>query len=224
VRVLLVEPDLAWAEAVAAALSAESVRVDTVLTLYAARAAAAFHPCDVVVVALTLPDGSGLDLCRELDGATVRRIVVTPTGSLQDRVAAFEAGADDVVSQADLSLRELALRVRAVGRRTRSSAPPEDRREDDGAIRVDERGTVEVDGRVVQVSSTERAILVALLSRPGRVMDRATLRQRVWGDDDVQERTVDSAVKRLRARLGGAGARIETVRGVGYRLDRLDPE
>lgn len=215
---LLVESDQERVGRITSALSAESIRVDAVSTLFSARAAAAFYPFDVVIAAMSLPDGSGLELCRELAGAPVRRIVLS-TGAIEDRVSAFEAGADDVVDGGSLSLRELALRVRAVGRRSTPPLTPQPA----GPLRVGPicldgaSGLVEVHGLPVPLAPVERAVLEVLMSRPGRVLDRSTLMKRVWGDE-VQDRTVDSAVKRLRARLGSAGERIETVRGAGYRL------
>ncbi|MEZ4236121.1 MAG: hypothetical protein R3F59_08160 [Myxococcota bacterium] len=102
-RVLLVEPDPVWAERIAPALTAESAAVEVVTTLVAARAAAARGDWDVLVVASDLPDGSGLSLCHEV-GAGVRRLVIAPPG-LPHRVAALEAGADDVVSRETLAAR-----------------------------------------------------------------------------------------------------------------------
>jgi two-component system phosphate regulon response regulator PhoB len=81
------------------------------------------------------------------------------------------------------------------------------------------RNTVEVHERRIEVAPAELRVLSVLAASPGRVVDRETLMVRAWGDEGLAKRTVDSAVKRLRARLGPAGRLIGTVRGVGYRLD-----
>ena len=224
-RVLLVEPDPDLSARIVSALTREGIGVAAVRTASEARTFASV--ADLVVTEIDLPDGSGFALCREWReaGHDLRRIVLSARGSETDRVAAFEAGADDVVSKETLSLRELALRVRAVGRRP-SSQPAEPLvTVTVGPVVLDpDEGQVRVDGLPVHLTSIERSLLEVLMSRPGRVLDRETLVLRVWNGNEVEERTVDSAVKRLRARLGRAGDLIETVRGVGYRMTpRVDP-
>ena len=206
-RVLLVEPDPELSGRIVTTFGREGIGVAAVRTAEEARAFASV--ADLVVTESELPDGSGFALCREWReaGLQVRCIVLSPEA---DRVEAWEAGADDVVAKDRLSLRELALRVRAVGRRPTSVRP------------VPPVPPVPppfvLDGEEVHLTAVERALLEALASRPGRVLDRETLVLRVWNGAAVEERTVDSTVKRLRARLGPAGDRIETVRGVGYRM------
>lgn len=205
-RVLLVEPDPELSGRIVAMFALEGLGVAAVRTAAEARA---FAPAaDLVVVEITLPDGTGLALCAEWHeaGLPLRCIVLS---SEADRVAAFEAGADDVVVKDRLSVRELALRVRAVGRRPPTVRP---------VPAAEPVGPFTLDGEEVHLTAIERALLEALASRPGRVLDRETLVLRVWNGVAVEERTVDSTVKRLRARLGAAGERIETVRGVGYRM------
>ncbi|MEQ1504806.1 MAG: response regulator transcription factor [Myxococcota bacterium] len=220
VKVLLVEPDPALVARIAGGLAIDAIPVETVPSAFAARAVVAVHAWDIVLIGARLSDGSGLALCAELRDLPCRRVVLAETASEADRVAAFEAGADDVVPKTSLSVRELSLRVRAIGRRPPSIAPaPGAGNLVAGPLVVDAEGReVRVDGRVVRVSAVELALLTVLLSRPNRVIDRSTLALRVWNGEEVQDRTVDSAVKRLRARLGAVGDRIETVRGFGYRL------
>lgn len=173
-----------------------------------------------VVIASAVGEGI-LDTCRALRASRPHLgiIVLVATGEEEERVAAFEAGADDVVPAIGLSLRELVLRARAVARRpTASAAPATTRVLRAGPLCVDD-ASVTVDGKSVLVSPLEREFLQALLERPGRVLDRQTLIKSVWGGERVDPRTVDTVVKRLRARLGPTGNLILTVRGVGYRLD-----
>jgi two-component system, OmpR family, phosphate regulon response regulator PhoB len=135
-------------------------------------------------------------------------------------VTALEAGADDVLQRDGLSLRELSLRLRAVGRR-RGVAPEEPVRFELGALVIDwVHHTVALDGRPIAMAPAELRVLTVLAASLGRVVDRETLILRAWGEEAPSTRTVDSVVKRLRARLGPAGGLIETVRGVGYRLAR----
>jgi two-component system, OmpR family, phosphate regulon response regulator PhoB len=213
VRVLLVEPDPELSARIVAAFGREGIGVAAVRTAAEART---FAPvADLVVTEIALPDGSGCALCSEWReaGIELRRIVLAATPA--ERVAAFEAGADDVVSKDHLSLRELTLRVRAVARRPVALVPPAVNAV--GPVVLDAEHVL-IDGQPVHLTSTERALLAALMRRPGRVLDREALAQQVWKGAEIEARTVDSAVKRLRARLGPAGERIETVRGVGYRM------
>lgn len=136
-----------------------------------------------------------------------------------DRVIAFELGADDFVSR-PFSSRELTLRIEAVMRRR----PPESRRDvsrlEVGEISIDTlRHEVKVGGRAVTSSALEFRLLLELCRNEGRVLRREDLLENVWRHPNQLElRTVDSNVKRLRQKLGAAGEQIETVRGVGYRI------
>lgn len=158
------------------------------------------------------------EVCRRLrrDHPAIRIVVLAARA---DAVTALETGADDVLPREALSLRELALRLRAV-RRRHGVALEEPGTIEVGPFVVDTVDqTVAVEGRLVDVAPAELRVLAVLARSPGRVVDRETLMLRAWGDERLAKRTVDSAVKRLRARLGPAGRLIGTVRGVGYRLD-----
>lgn len=179
---------------------------------------------DLVVLDLMLPDITGIDVCRQLraNKATtqVPVIVLTAKDEESDRVAGFEAGADDYVVK-PFSPRELLLRVGAVLRRSASGieAPTGDVL-NIGVLAIDvPRHEVRVSGASVEVTPIEFKLLYDLAIRPGRVQSRDDLLNRVWDyATGVESRTVDTHVKRLRVKLGAASDYIETVRGIGYRM------
>jgi two-component system phosphate regulon response regulator PhoB len=175
----------------------------------------------LVLLDLMLPDMVGTDICRQIKNDPATRqipvIMVTAKGEEVDRVVGFELGADDYVTK-PFSVRELILRVRAVLRRGEVSAPTTILRV--GTLALDtEAHRATVEGREILLTALEFRLLHTLLLRRDRVQSRETLLHDVWGlDITVETRTVDTHVKRLREKLGSAGALIETVRGVGYRL------
>jgi len=178
----------------------------------------------LVLLDLMLPDMSGKEVCRVLRAdpatASIPVIMVTARTDEGDRIGGLEIGADDYVTK-PYSVRELMLRVRAVLRR--SSAPPVGGDEGPrvfGCLRVDEDAhRVQVDGAEVEITALEFRLLSMLLTRRGRVQTRDVLLEEVWGvRGDSNTRTVDTHVKRLRQKLGAAGAYVETIRGVGYRF------
>ncbi|HEY8429028.1 MAG TPA: response regulator transcription factor [Sandaracinaceae bacterium] len=174
-------------------------------------------------VILTERPVDGVDVCRlvrtDTTCAATPLVVVAHRCAIEDRIAAFEAGADDFVAK-PFSGRELALRVRALLRRAkaRHDEPPSTLRV--GPIEIDvPRRRVRVGTREVPLTRTEFRLLVHLASRPGHVRTRSELLADVWKlDPDTATRTVDTHVKRLRRKLGDAARRIETVPRVGYRL------
>jgi len=182
------------------------------------------HRPDLVLLDLMLPDISGVEICRKLKSDPATRdlpiVMVTAKGDEVDRVVGFELGADDYVVK-PYSLRELLLRVDAVLRRT-SPTPAATARGAlvFGKLRVDrDAHRVWVDDNEVTLTALELRLLSTLLERRGRVQSRPALLDDVWGmSGDITTRTVDTHVKRLREKLGGAGPYIETVRGVGYRF------
>ncbi len=177
---------------------------------------------DLVLLDLMLPDIPGTEVCKRLRSEPRTRavaiIMLTAKDQEIDRVVGFELGADDYVAK-PYSTRELMLRVQAVLRRRggATSNPPEET--SFGALRIDRDGyRVWVDGEETTLTALEFRLLVLLVERRGRVQTREGLLSDVWGiDADVTTRTVDTHVKRLRQKLGAAGAYIETLRGVGYR-------
>jgi two-component system phosphate regulon response regulator PhoB len=164
-------------------------------------------------------------VCRELRRHELTRstpiLFLTARDNEIDRVVAFEIGADDYVSK-PFSVRELVLRIRALLRRAKM---PKEKPANGGEasferLRVDpEAHQAWVDGKEVALTALEFRLLHTLMSRRGRVQTRTQLLEDVWGvHADVTTRTVDTHVKRLREKLGEAGAYIETLRGVGYRF------
>ncbi|MFT4626853.1 MAG: two-component system phosphate regulon response regulator PhoB [Myxococcota bacterium] len=191
---------------------------------------------ELVVLDLMLPDMPGTEVCRRIRAsphlATTPIIMLTAKGEEIDRVVGFEVGADDYVVKASFSMREFVLRVRAVLRRNAAGvapSPPEAAVVDAlmfGPLAIDQAGhRVFVDGAEVSLTATEFKLLHALAAHPGQVQSRGNLLQDVWDmPPDLNTRTVDTHVKRLREKLGAAARHLETVRGVGYRFNAAPGE
>ena len=179
----------------------------------------------LILLDLMLPGMQGTEVCRRLRSdpslANTAIIMLTARGDELDRVVGFELGADDYVTK-PFSTRELVLRIRAVLRRGEPTAEADGSLRI-GALRIDASAhRVWVDEAEVQLTATEFRLLTQLARRSGRVQTRGQLLQEVWDmPPDLGTRTVDTHMKRLREKLGAARDRIETVRGVGYRLNPL---
>jgi two-component system alkaline phosphatase synthesis response regulator PhoP len=180
---------------------------------------------DLVLLDLMLPGMDGLEVCRRLrqDPATASLPVVmlTAKGEEVDRVLGLELGADDYIAK-PFSPKEVVARVRAVLRRSRPLA--EGAPLASGRLLIDvARHVVHVDGAPLALTPKEFDLLRALVEARGRVLSREVLLDRVWGyaaAGEIESRTVDVHVRRLRMKLGEEGQRIVTVKGVGYRLDQ----
>jgi two-component system phosphate regulon response regulator PhoB len=177
---------------------------------------------DLVLLDLMLPDVAGTEVCKALkqDPSTrdAQVMMLTAKGEEIDRVIGFELGADDYVVK-PFSVRELLLRIAAILRRgagdADTTAPIEF-----GTLRVDrDAHRAWVSGEEVDLTALEFRLLVTLHDRRNRVQTRDALLNDVWGiQAEITTRTVDTHVKRLREKLGGAGDYVQTVRGVGYRF------
>ncbi|MDB4970468.1 MAG: phosphate regulon transcriptional regulatory protein PhoB [Myxococcales bacterium] len=184
--------------------------------------ARSLHP-RVIILDLNLPDVSGMDVCRLLraDPATkeVPILMLTARGSEPDRVQGLELGADDYLAK-PFNLRELILRVASVARRRKEVTDAPRQRLVAGGIALDlDAHLCFVDDAELPLTLQEFRLLVYLIQGRGRVRTRDDLLADVWNTSpDLETRTVDTHVKRLRDKLGRAGDIIETVRGVGYRV------
>jgi DNA-binding response OmpR family regulator len=180
------------------------------------------NPPTLIVLDLILPQVSGLDLCWAIkEDPRTRGIFVlilsAKTGE-DDRVLGFEFGADDYMVK-PFSPRELMLRIRAILRRRFSSGKNRDHFRVGELLLDCSRYEVSVANQAVRCTATEFKLLRILMERQGRVQDRDGLLSEVWGDDsEVDTRTVDSHIRRLREKLGDCARYIETVRGFGYRF------
>lgn len=181
---------------------------------------------DLILLDLMLPELDGLDVCRELrKTSAVPIIMITARGEEIDRVVGLELGADDYVSK-PFSVRELLARIKAVLRRAGPTAiePPESTLRGKAGLQLDvESRLASVGETLLELTRLEFDLLHLLLSNAGRVLTRERLLEQVWGYDFVGDtRAVDSAIKRLRAKLRTISPKadsIEAVRGVGYRLN-----
>jgi DNA-binding response OmpR family regulator len=219
--VLVVDDEEAIAEAVRARLESEGYRVVVAADGAEALEAAGREPPDLVVLDLMLPGMDGLEVCRRLQrDRWVPVLMLTARTEEADKVAGFAVGADDYLTK-PFSLRELAVRVRAILRRAERAAQASSSEPLLlGALSIDpSRRRVSVDGAEVQLTPLEFEILLTLARDPGVVFTREQLMDRVWGYRDYAGgRVVDSHVARLRRKLGEDGATrfVRTVHGVGY--------
>jgi two-component system phosphate regulon response regulator PhoB len=187
--------------------------------------AARRRPPDLVLLDLMLPDTSGTEVCRQLKSdprtRSVPVMMLTARGEELDRVVGFELGADDYVVK-PFSVRELVLRVKAVLRRAGQQGSEKPITEV-GGIRIDvDQHRAWVRGELLDLTPLEFRLLSTLVTRAGRVQSRERLLSDVWEmSSELETRTVDTHVKRLREKLGSGRDLLETVRGIGYRL--VDP-
>ena len=222
--VLVVDDEEAIAEAVRARLESEGYEVLVAHDGPQAIKACEEHHPDLVVLDLMLPGMDGLEVCKEIQRTEWTPVLMlTARTDESDKVAGFAVGADDYLTK-PFSLRELAVRVRAILRRVErvrsvQTTEPVTR----GALTVDPgRRSVTVDGGEVALTPLEFEILLTLARDPGVVFTREQLMDRVWGYRDYAGgRVVDSHVARIRRKLGEDGGEprfIRTVHGVGYAL------
>jgi two-component system, OmpR family, phosphate regulon response regulator PhoB len=195
--------------------------VDVASSGTAALLAARQRRPDAIVLDIMLPQMSGTEVFRklklEIDTAQIPVLMLTAKGLLSERIAGLELGVDDYITK-PFSPRELVLRVQNLLRRireTRTSAIIEV----DGFCLNKSNFEITVQGRRLELTTTEFKLLATLVERRGRTLSRETLLQDVWGyENAIDTRTVDTHVRRLREKLGGAASRIVTVRGEGYRF------
>ncbi|MDM4767136.1 two-component system response regulator CreB [Pelomonas sp. SE-A7] len=220
-RVLLLEDDPAIADTIVYALEREGLQVEHRAWLTEARASLRSTPPDLALLDLGLPDGNGLDLCRELRAAGSRLplIIVSARAEEWDRVLGLELGADDYLAK-PFSPRELVARVRALLRRAQAPLPP-----------ASPSAGFEIDGLSVsfrgqplsQLTRRELGLLRRLLEAPGRIHSRESLLDAVWGQEaESSDRTVDTHIKTLRAKLRELAPELDPIRthrGMGYSFE-----
>jgi DNA-binding response OmpR family regulator len=213
-RVLLVEDDRMIAQGLQTALRQDGYAVDWMADGRAAEAALRNARFDLVLLDLGLPERDGLSVLRDLRrrGEATPVIILTARDDTQDRIDGLDAGADDYIVK-PFDLDEVAARMRSVLRRANGRADP--------TIRVGDISlnpathAVERAGVAVQLSAHEYAVLEALLQRPGAILSRTQLEDRLYGwDAPVESNAVEVYIHSLRRKLGSDS--IRTLRGVGY--------
>jgi two-component system, OmpR family, response regulator QseB len=213
-RVLVVEDDRMIAEAVGTALEQDGYTVEWIRDGASAAAALGTSSFDIVLLDLGLPRRSGLEVLREArrQGVSIPVIIITARDDVQSRVAGLDSGADDYLVK-PFDLDELAARMRSVLRRGSGRG---DSILEHAGIRIDPK-THEVsrNGAPVTLSAREYAVLEALMLRPGAILSRAQLEDRLYGwGGEIESNAVEVYVHSLRRKLGADA--IRTVRGAGY--------
>ncbi len=222
-RILVVDDEPDITALVAYHLAKAGYRVSTAANGPDALKAAREERPDIVILDVMLPGVSGYDVLAELrrreETRDVGVILLTARREEPDRIRGLSLGADDYLTK-PFSPAELGLRVNALLRRLAAPAVSSGSNLAAGPITVDRSAhRVSVDGKEIELTATEYKLLLTLVERRGRVQSRPQLLETVWeAQPDIQTRTVDMHVQRLRSKLGDAGDLIETVRGFGYRF------
>ncbi|GAB2776203.1 response regulator transcription factor [Amycolatopsis magusensis] len=216
-RILVVEDEEPLAEAIARGLRREGMAVDVAFTGDEGHEKSTITRYDVVLLDRDLPGMSGDELCKEIveSGELTRVLMLTASGTVEDRVAGLSLGADDYLAK-PFAFPELVARVRALGRRATPAAPP---LLVAGDVRLDPaKRTVSRAGGPVELTRKEFGVLEVLLAAGGSVVSSEELLERVWDENaDPFTTTVRVTVMTLRKKLGEPGI-IETVVGSGYRV------
>lgn len=216
-RVLIVEDEVFLAEAIRDGLRLEAIAADIAGDGDTALEQLAVNAYDVVVLDRDIPGPDGDEIARRIAGeaASPRILMLTAADRLDDKASGFESGADDYLTK-PFALRELVLRLRALGRRPAQGAPPV---VEVGAVRLDRfRREVFRDGQYVALTRKQFAVLDVLMAAGGGVVSAEDLLERAWDENaDPFTNAVRITISTLRKRLGEPWV-IETVPGVGYRM------
>jgi two-component system phosphate regulon response regulator PhoB len=222
-RILIVEDEQSIAEVLEYNLAKEGFVVDLDFRGDTALESIRSNPPDLILLDLMLPGLDGLEICRLIkrdpQTASIPLVILTAKGEEVDRIVGLELGADDYIPK-PFSPREVVLRIKAVLRRSEGQETGDADALELGALRLDVPGhRLLVEEREVPLTATEFRLLKILMERCGRVQTRDKLLTDVWRyAEEVDSRTVDTHIRRLRRKLGREANRIETVIGVGYRM------
>lgn len=217
-RILLVEDDSILGAAVRDHIVASNHSVDWVTRLDAATAYLESAAYDLVLLDMMLPDGQGISFLRSMrmKGCATPVIILTALDQISDRIQGLNAGADDYMTK-PFDLSELSARLNAVARRYSGNPNPF---VEIGDLQIDLAArTVARGGRSIDLTAREWALFEAFVHRPGQVMSKAQLEERLYAfGAEVESNTIEVHVSRLRKKLGHSA--IDTVRGIGYRLGK----
>ncbi len=222
-KILVVDDEPDVTDLVAYHLKAKSFQVETLNDATASIAKARSYQPDLVILDIMMPHLSGIQVCRILRAdpklAKVPIIFLTAKSEPHDRIEGLESGADDYLAK-PFSPKELVLRVESILRRVSAAREPAGTKLRVGDIQLDsELHRVTVKGEPLELTATEFKLLRLMMERQGRVQTREHLLINVWNySTEIETRTVDTHVRRLREKLGDEAGWIETIRGVGYRI------
>jgi len=215
-RILLIEDENVLGDAVRAQIAADAHSVDWVTRIDAARDAMATAAYDLILLGLMLPDGRGIGSLKalRLAGDVTPVIILTALDQVSDRIEGLRAGADDYLVK-PFDLEELSARIGSVARRYSGNPNPIIRHH---GLDIDiARRSVHRDGKAVQLTAREWALLDAFLTRPGQLFSKPQLEEKLYDfGAEIESNTIEVHVSRLRKKLGTD--LIETERGLGYRL------
>ena len=224
-KILIIEDEPDIRKTLEYNISREGYHVVSASSLLEAKSQIESDSFSLILLDLMLPDGSGLDLCREIksdkEKSSIPIIILTAKDDEVDKVVGFEIGADDYVTK-PFSVRELILRMKAVLKRGEKKSDNVEVQRQFGQLSIDtESHEVFVDNNEIILTALEFKLLCQLVDRRGRVQSRDQLLSDVWGySAEVTTRTVDTHIKRLREKLGSMGKYVQTIRGVGYKFTR----
>tara|TARA_B100000676_G_scaffold184073_1_gene181034 strand:+ start:5491 stop:6177 length:687 start_codon:yes stop_codon:yes gene_type:complete len=225
VKILVIEDEPDIRKNLEYNLAREGFSVSGAASILEAKTLLSSDDFNLILLDLMLPDGSGLDLCKEIKANSKTEstpvIILTAKDDEVDKVVGFEIGADDYVTK-PFSVRELILRVKAVLKRGTKKKEILEVERKFGDLKIDiDSHEVHVDDVKINLTALEFRLLKKLVDTRGRVQSRDQLLTDVWGySTEVTTRTVDTHVKRLREKLGPMGKYVQTIRGVGYKFAR----
>jgi len=217
-RFLLVEDNARLASVIVDRLGLDGHAVDHASDLYTARSSIGAADYDLILLDIMLPDGDGRDFLAEHRKAKKRTpvIVLTARSEVSDRVGLLDLGADDYITK-PFDFSELEARCRAVLRRQGGTAA--NQKTFAGAVLDSAAGTIQTDGAPDFLRNRELRLLEVFFGAPGQIFSKTHLMDRLFSfSDDVSENAIEVYVGRIRKKLAGSTVRIETVRGLGYRM------